>query len=196
MNQRTALVTGANSGFGRLTAEAFAAAGWRVYATMRNTTSKNAQAAADLRKAGISVVELDVTSDASVDAAAVSILAEAGALDVLVNNAGTGHFGVTEAFTPSSVEAQLATNVIGPLRVNRAFLPSMRANKTWARHLRFVHRRTCCPSVQRRLHRIEVGSRSPGRSFVVRASTVRNRRRDRPTGRVSDRHLLEGLRSR
>jgi NAD(P)-dependent dehydrogenase (short-subunit alcohol dehydrogenase family) len=127
MNQRTALVTGANSGFGRLTAEAFAAAGWRVYATMRNTTSKNAQAAGDLRKAGISVVELDVTDDASVDAAAKAVLAEAGTLDVLVNNAGTGHFGVTEAFTPSSVEAQLATNVVGPLRVNRAFLPSMRA---------------------------------------------------------------------
>jgi NAD(P)-dependent dehydrogenase (short-subunit alcohol dehydrogenase family) len=127
MNQRTALVTGANSGFGRFTAEAFAADGWRVYATMRNTTSKNAKAAADLRKAGISVVELDVTDDASVDAAAKIVLAEAGTLDVLVNNAGTGHFGVTEAFTPSSVEAQLATNVVGPLRVNRAFLPSMRA---------------------------------------------------------------------
>jgi NAD(P)-dependent dehydrogenase (short-subunit alcohol dehydrogenase family) len=130
MNQRTALVTGANSGFGRLTAEAFAADGWRVYATMRNTTTKNAQAASDLRAAGISVVELDVTDDASVDAAAKTILAEAGALDVLVNNAGTGHFGFTEAFTPSAVEAQFATNVVGPLRVNRAFLPAMRDRKS------------------------------------------------------------------
>jgi NAD(P)-dependent dehydrogenase (short-subunit alcohol dehydrogenase family) len=130
MNQRTAVVTGANSGFGRLTAEALAAAGWRVYATMRNTTTKNAQPAADLRKAGISVVELDVTSDASVDAAATSILREAGAVDVLVNNAGTGYFGVTEAFTPAAAEAQYATNVFGPLRVNRAFLPSMRERKT------------------------------------------------------------------
>jgi NAD(P)-dependent dehydrogenase (short-subunit alcohol dehydrogenase family) len=130
MNQRTALVTGANSGFGRVTAEAFAADGWRVYATMRNTTTKNAQAAADLRKAGIAVVELDVTDDASVESAAKAVLDEAGTLDVLVNNAGTGHFGVTEAFTPSSVEAQLATNVVGPLRVNRAFLPSMREKKS------------------------------------------------------------------
>jgi NAD(P)-dependent dehydrogenase (short-subunit alcohol dehydrogenase family) len=129
MNQRTAVVTGASSGFGKLTAQAFAADGWRVYATMRNTAAGNAGSATDLRKAGITVVELDVTSDASVDAAAKTILGEAGAVDVLVNNAGTGFFGYTEAFTPAAVEAQYATNVIGPLRVNRAFLPSMRAQK-------------------------------------------------------------------
>jgi NAD(P)-dependent dehydrogenase (short-subunit alcohol dehydrogenase family) len=130
MSQRTVVVTGASSGFGRLTAEAFAADGWHVYATMRNPASKNAQAAADLEAAGISVVELDVTNDASVDAAAKTILAGAGALDVLVNNAGTGYFGIEEAFTPSAVEAQFATNVVGPLRVNRAFLPGMRAKKS------------------------------------------------------------------
>jgi NAD(P)-dependent dehydrogenase (short-subunit alcohol dehydrogenase family) len=130
MNQRTAVVTGANSGFGRLTAQAFAADGWRVYATMRNATSNNAQAAAELRATGVLVVELDVTSDVSVDAAAETILAQAGAIDVLVNNAGTGHFGIEEAFTPSAVEAQFATNVIGPLRVNRAFLPGMREKKS------------------------------------------------------------------
>jgi len=49
---------------------------------------------------------------------------------VLVNNAGTGHFGFAEAFTPAAVEAQFATNVVGPLRVNRAFLPSMRDRKS------------------------------------------------------------------
>jgi NAD(P)-dependent dehydrogenase (short-subunit alcohol dehydrogenase family) len=130
MNQRTAVVTGANSGFGRLTAQAFAAEGWRVYATMRNAATKNAGAAAELRAAGVSVVELDVTSDASVAAAAKTIIAEAGAIDVLINNAGTGHFGIEEAFTPSAVEAQFATNVIGPLRVNRAFLPAMREKKS------------------------------------------------------------------
>jgi NAD(P)-dependent dehydrogenase (short-subunit alcohol dehydrogenase family) len=129
MTQRTAVITGANSGFGRLTAQAFAADGWRVYATMRNSATKNAQAATELRNAGISVVDLDVTSDGSVDAAAKTILAEAGSIDVLVNNAGTGHFGITEAFTPASVEAQFATNVVGPLRVNRAFLPSMREQR-------------------------------------------------------------------
>jgi NAD(P)-dependent dehydrogenase (short-subunit alcohol dehydrogenase family) len=129
MNQRTAVVTGASSGFGRLTALALAAGNWRVYATMRNVAAKNAASAAGLRAAGITVVELDVTDDASVDAAATAILAEAGSIDVLVNNAGTAHFGITEAFTPAAVETQFGTNVIGPLRVNRAFLPSMREQK-------------------------------------------------------------------
>jgi NAD(P)-dependent dehydrogenase (short-subunit alcohol dehydrogenase family) len=127
--QRVAVVTGASSGFGRLTAEAFAAAGWRVYATLRDAAARNAGVAAELRGAGAHVVELDVTSDASVDAAARTILAEAGAVDVLVNNAGSAFFGILEAFTPAAVERQFATNVIGPLRVNRAFLPSMRERK-------------------------------------------------------------------
>ncbi len=129
-NQRIAVVTGASSGFGRLTAEAFAADGWRTYATMRNTGGPNGKVAAELRAAGIAVVDLDVTSDASVDAAAKAILDEAGAVDVLVNNAGTGFFGVQEAFTPAAAERQFATNVFGPLRVNRAFLPAMRERKS------------------------------------------------------------------
>lgn len=129
MNHRTAVVTGANSGFGRLTAQTLAAAGWRVYATMRNIASRNAVSAAELRNAGISVVELDVTDDASVNAAAQKILGEAGAIDVLVNNAGTAFFGIAEAYTPAAVEQQFATNVVGPLRVNRAFLPAMRERK-------------------------------------------------------------------
>jgi NAD(P)-dependent dehydrogenase (short-subunit alcohol dehydrogenase family) len=130
MTQRTAVVTGASSGFGRLTAQTLAAEGWRVYATMRNVATANAGPAADLKKAGTAVVELDVTSDASVDAAAQTILSEAGAVDVLVNNAGNGFFGVEEAFTPAAAERQFATNVFGPLRVNRAFLPSMRARRS------------------------------------------------------------------
>jgi NAD(P)-dependent dehydrogenase (short-subunit alcohol dehydrogenase family) len=128
--QRIAVVTGASSGFGRLTAEAFAADGWRTYATMRNTGTKNAKVAADLLRAGISVVELDVTSNASVDAAAKIILDATGSVDVLVNNAGTAFFGIQEAYTPEAAERQYATNVIGPLRVNRAFLPAMRERKS------------------------------------------------------------------
>ncbi len=128
--KRTAVITGANSGFGRLTAEAFASEGWRVYATMRNLTTRNAAPAAELRAAGIGVIELDVTSDTSVDAGAKKILAEAGGVDVLVNNAGSAYFGVLEGFTPDAVEQQFKTNVFGPLRVNRAFLPGMRERKT------------------------------------------------------------------
>jgi NAD(P)-dependent dehydrogenase (short-subunit alcohol dehydrogenase family) len=128
--QSTAVITGASSGFGYQTALAFAGDGWRVYGTMRKAADGNAEAAAKLRGAGVSVVELDVTSDESVDAASKLILSEAGAVDVLVNNAGTGFFGIQEAFTPAAAEQQFATNVIGPLRVNRAFLPSMRERRS------------------------------------------------------------------
>ncbi len=124
--QRIAVVTGAGSGFGNLTVEAFAADGWRVFGTLRNTATVNAAASAALHAAGAEVVELDVLSDASVGAAAATILA-AGTPDVLVNNAGIASFGLIEAFTPAVVERQFATNVFGPLRVNRAFLPAMRA---------------------------------------------------------------------
>jgi NAD(P)-dependent dehydrogenase (short-subunit alcohol dehydrogenase family) len=129
-NHKTAVVTGANSGFGRKTVELLAEHGWQVYATMRDVGSRNAEPAKELRAKGITVVELDVTSNASVDAAAKTILGElGGAPDVLVNNAGSGFFGLQEAFTPEAVERQYAVNVFGPLRVNRAFLPAMRAAK-------------------------------------------------------------------
>jgi len=128
--QRIAVITGASSGFGRLTALAFAADGWRVYGTLRNAATSNAKAAQELRAGGVAVVELDVSDDASVNAAAKKIQDEAGAVDVLVNNAGTAFFGIQEAFTPAAVEKQFATNVVGPLRVNRAFLPAMREAKS------------------------------------------------------------------
>jgi NAD(P)-dependent dehydrogenase (short-subunit alcohol dehydrogenase family) len=129
-NRPTAVVTGASSGFGRRTAELLLASGWRVYATMRNVSSGNASFAAGLTAAGADVVELDVTSDDSVDAAAARILDCSGAPDLVVNNAGNGFFGAVETFTPDAVQRQFATNVFGPLRVNRAFLPSMRDRKT------------------------------------------------------------------
>jgi NAD(P)-dependent dehydrogenase (short-subunit alcohol dehydrogenase family) len=120
------LITGASTGFGRLTAELFAQSGWRTFAAMRNVATANASIARDFAAAGIEVVELDVTSDASVEAAGVSVLARAGSLDVVVNNAGIAHFGIQEAFTSPQVERTFQTNVLGPLRVNRAFLPPMR----------------------------------------------------------------------
>ena len=125
-DKRSAVITGASSGFGLLTARAFAADGWRVFATMRNP---QAPIASELRKNGIDVIQLDVTDDASVTAAATAILAQSP-VDVLVNNAGAAFFGIEEAYTPAMVEKQFATNVIGPLRVNRAFLPAMRARRS------------------------------------------------------------------
>jgi NAD(P)-dependent dehydrogenase (short-subunit alcohol dehydrogenase family) len=125
----TVVITGTSNGFGRKTAEAFARDGWRVFATLRSAEGRNADAAAELRALGAEVVELDVTSDASVARAAEAIHEAAGAVDVLVNNAGTAYFGIAEAFTPAVAEQQFATNVFGPLRVNRAFLPAMRERR-------------------------------------------------------------------
>jgi NADP-dependent 3-hydroxy acid dehydrogenase YdfG len=123
---KTILITGTSSGFGRDTAETLRHAGHTVYASMRGVQGKNREAAEALRNLGIKTVELDVSDDTSVGAGVENVLAEAGKIDVLVNNAGIGSAGVTEAFTTEQAKAIFDTNVIGLLRVTRAVLPSMR----------------------------------------------------------------------
>lgn len=129
---RTIVVTGCSAGFGRLVSEQMARAGDRVYATMRGVDGKNSAVAAELRglvqAEGIDlrVLEMDVTSDESVEAAAATVIAESGAPDVVINNAGRLFFGITEAFTPDEYAEQLDVNVVGVHRVCRVFLPSMR----------------------------------------------------------------------
>jgi NAD(P)-dependent dehydrogenase (short-subunit alcohol dehydrogenase family) len=126
---KTILITGTSSGFGRDTAETLHHAGHTVYASMRGLKGKNREAAAALRKLGVKTVELDVSDDASVEAGVEKVLAEAGKIDVLINNAGIGSAGVTEAFTAEQAKAIFDTNVIGLLRVTRAVLPSMRERR-------------------------------------------------------------------
>ena len=121
------LITGASTGFGRDTAEALARAGYHVFAAMRDIAGRNRGHADALRSQKIGVVELDVTDDASVDRAIASTLAEAGRIDVLVNNAGIASAGVSEAFTADQAKVLFNTNVVGVLRTTRAVLPAMRA---------------------------------------------------------------------
>jgi NAD(P)-dependent dehydrogenase (short-subunit alcohol dehydrogenase family) len=123
--QKTVVVTGASSGFGLDTARRFSADGWSVYATVRNSRGHHSETVSALEREGIHVVDLEVTDQASVDRAAAEILA-AGPVDVLVNNAGAAFFGVVEAYTPEAIARQYDVNVFGPMRVSRAFLPSMR----------------------------------------------------------------------
>ena len=129
------LITGASSGFGRLTSEALAKAGHIVYASMRGTKGKNAarveQVAAFSIEHGVDLrtVELDVQSQDSVDAAVAQVMAEAGRIDVVVHNAGHMMFGPAEAFTPEQFAQQYDVNVLSTQRVNRAVLPHMRAQK-------------------------------------------------------------------
>jgi NAD(P)-dependent dehydrogenase (short-subunit alcohol dehydrogenase family) len=129
---QTILVTGSNSGFGRLTVETLAHQGYIVFAGMRAVAGRNAPAAEELRalaereQLALHIVELDITDDASVEQAITSIVAITGRLDVVVNNAGMAYVGPLEAYTPEQVQQQFETNVFSVLRVNRAALPHMR----------------------------------------------------------------------
>lgn len=123
----TILVTGATSGIGKATALHLHQKGHRVIGTGRNE-----KALAELRTAGVHAVAMDVTSDASVEAAKVEVakITDGKGLDVLVNNAGYGLFGPVEMISDEDVKAQYETNVFGVLRVTRAFLPQMRERRS------------------------------------------------------------------
>lgn len=125
------LITGSSSGFGRLIVETLAGKGHTVYASMRGVAGKNAKAAGELGALGksgkVHVVELDVTSQESVDTAVKEILAKGGKIDAVVNNAGIGAMGFAEAFDAAQMAKVFDVNVFGVQRVNRAVLPAMRA---------------------------------------------------------------------
>ncbi|MDX1315440.1 MAG: SDR family oxidoreductase, partial [Eudoraea sp.] len=121
------LITGTNSGFGYLTAKGAAAKGHKVYAAMRNTTTRNAEKAKELSEVeNINVVEIDVTDAAQVKSAIEGIIAQEGRLDVLVNNAGYYGGGITETFTEEDMENMFNVNVKGPWRTMKSALPQMR----------------------------------------------------------------------
>ncbi len=132
------VITGASSGFGALTARALAAAGHRVYAGMRETSGRNAPQVASLTAFAkehaydLRWVEMDVSSQESVEDAVKKILAENSGLDVVVHNAGHMVFGPAEAFTPEQLAELYDVNVLSTQRVNRAVLPTLRASKARA----------------------------------------------------------------
>ena len=121
------LITGASTGFGRDTAETLVRAGHRVFASMRDIAGRNRPHAETLRAKKIDVLELDVTDDASIERAVASVLKEAGRIDVLVNNAGVGAMGISEAYTVDQVRALFDVNVFGVQRTLRAVLPTLRS---------------------------------------------------------------------
>ncbi|WP_114810422.1 SDR family oxidoreductase [Paraburkholderia kururiensis] len=133
--QHVIVVTGASSGFGRLGAEALAKAGHTVYASMRDTAGRNAPVVAQMARfssehgVDLRTVELDVLSQASVDAGIAHVIREHGRIDVMVHNAGHMAFGPAEAFTPEQYAELYDINVLGTQRVNRAVLPQMRKQR-------------------------------------------------------------------
>jgi len=131
-DRRNILITGASSGFGRDTALALAGRGHTVFATMRGAEGKNAETATHMLRLAaengwnLHVLDLDVTDEGSVNAAVDRAITLAGGIDVVINNAGLGTFGVQEAFEIEQVQQVFDVNVFGVMRVNRAVLPHMR----------------------------------------------------------------------
>jgi NAD(P)-dependent dehydrogenase (short-subunit alcohol dehydrogenase family) len=126
----TALITGANKGLGRETTRRLATLGWRVWLSARDEVSGTTAAEEirhDVPGADIRFVRLDVTDDASVGAA-YDVVEQAGTgLDALVNNAGVIGTGAAVLDTaPADFLPAYGVNVLGPVRVTRAFLPLLR----------------------------------------------------------------------
>jgi len=131
---KSVLITGCASGFGYLGALLYAERGAKVFATMRNLPRAEGTALAKAAQAGeldITILELDVLSDESVNTAvAEAERLNGGALDVIINNAGIGTGAPVELQDPAMTQLLFDTNVMGYQRVARAALPAMRAKKS------------------------------------------------------------------
>jgi NAD(P)-dependent dehydrogenase (short-subunit alcohol dehydrogenase family) len=120
-------ITGAGRGMGVEIARAALAAGHAVVATARNMDAVvEAVGEAD----DLLIVELDITSLASAEAAVQSAVDRFGRIDVLVNNAGNFYAGFFEELTPDQIERSLTTNLVGPMNVTRSVLPLMREQRS------------------------------------------------------------------
>ncbi len=126
---KTALITGASTGFGKNVALRLARDGWRVFASMRDT-AKGEDLVLDPgmgSEGSIELIALDVTSPASIDRAIERVLEGSdGKIDALLNNAGFSLLGAFEDLTDALCRQQMETNFFGTLAVTRAVLPAMR----------------------------------------------------------------------
>src|SRR6266566_3227049 len=119
LKNKITLVTGVSSGIGREIAQLLAERGARVFGTVRNPRS-----ARPIH--GVELVSMDVTEDASVNAAIQSMVQKAGPIQFLVNNAGYSFMGALEETSVAEARQQFETNLFGVLRVTNAILPGMR----------------------------------------------------------------------
>ena len=123
---KTVLITGSSSGFGKLTAKLFAEKGWNVIASMRSPEKET-----ELNKIeNIHVTKLDVTDSSSIKTAVSYIIERFGTIDVLVNNAGYGGHALFEQFSDETIRNMYETNVFGLMNATREVLPHMRKRKS------------------------------------------------------------------
>lgn len=125
---KTVLITGSSTGIGRATAILFAKNNWNVVATMRNP-----EAETELNQLeNVLVTRLDLEDISSIESSLVATLEHFGSLDLLINNAAYGQYGVFEAITPEQIEKQFKVNVFGTMNVIRTILPQFRTQKQGA----------------------------------------------------------------
>ena len=122
---KTIFITGASTGLGRATAILFAANGWNVVATMR-TPGNDPELA---QHHNITVLPLDVTNTEQISETVAKAIAM-GDVDVVFNNAGYGLVGPVEGITDEQIVRQVNTNLLGVIRVTKAFIPHFRAKKS------------------------------------------------------------------
>jgi NADP-dependent 3-hydroxy acid dehydrogenase YdfG len=118
------LITGGSSGFGHLVAQKLLAQSYVVYPAARRLANME-----DLRALGARPIKLDVQDDRSVQEAVDRVIAEQGRIDVLFNNAGYGNYGLIECVAMEDIQRQFDVNVFGYVRMVKAVLPHMRAQR-------------------------------------------------------------------
>ncbi len=121
--KQVVLVTGVSSGIGRATAEQFVARGCVVFGTVRKLATA-------LPISGVTLLEVDVRDERSIERAVAAVLVQAGSIDILVNSAGVTLLGAAEETSIDEAEALFDTNLFGLLRVSKAVLPAMRAQRS------------------------------------------------------------------
>jgi NAD(P)-dependent dehydrogenase (short-subunit alcohol dehydrogenase family) len=120
-SQRTIFITGSSSGLGRAAAKLFASKGWKVIATMRTPEKETELASIP----GLSLMALDTTDAHQIQSVAQDAIADGG-VDVVFNNAGYGMAGPLEGLTDEQIVRMINTNLMGTIRVTKAFVPYFR----------------------------------------------------------------------
>ena len=123
-SQKTIFITGSSSGLGRAAAKLFASKGWKVIATMRTPEKETELASIP----GVKLMALDTTDADQIQRVAQDVIGHGG-VDVVFNNAGYGMAGPLEGFTDEQIVRMIDTNLMGAIRVTKAFVPYFRQKR-------------------------------------------------------------------
>ena len=125
MDKKVVIITGASSGIGYESAKLLAQSGYKVYGGARRVDRME-----DLKQYGVVPLFLDVTDQASAEAAVKTVMDAEGRIDVLFNNAGYGSYGAIETVPLEEAQKQIDVNVMGVARMSQLVAPIMRAQKS------------------------------------------------------------------